>query len=505
MNKLVDAFSRFSGRYLNKYRDRMLPSHFKAIGDFNQCRTETYGTFAQACMSCGLLEESHGACRNRACPKCNSTGTSEWIEKAKARLPNIPYYHMVFTVPSEMNEIGRRNQKVFYDKLMAAVGETLSAFGESEKWVQGRIGFMTFLHTWDSKLNFHPHVHVLLMGGFLDSVGTWRGVNRKEVFPARALSTRFRTVFLKSLREELGENIPSNFWKLAWVVYQKKTLPGTRAVIEYLGKYVKRIGIGASRLLRVDKKGVVLKYRHRLGRDSHEFRPMHLSGEEFMRRYLQHVLPKGFVRIRYLGLLHSRHEETLAKLRSAYAEEPEKKEEGKKERTCRECDGTVVEVKREMPTWLKRRRRRGWKFYIYKGMKRSWGENDGTSPSNNRLEPSVRGRHVFRLRESRAGTPPGAGLPASPCGPCSRLSRTLYGPCSGRLEKRQAHEKCERQKSPSPSNRTHPKRVKRRLGREASGKKCEKQKVAYHQQQDAPRSWVMAKFGFRKLSWLSDE
>jgi hypothetical protein len=432
MNKLVDAFSRFSGKYLHKFRDRMLPSHRKAIGDFAQCRTETYGRFTAACTSCGLLEESHGACRNRACPKCNSTGTSEWIEKAKRRLPNIPYYHMVFTVPSELNEIGRRNQKVFYDKLMAAVGETLSAFGESEKWVQGRIGFMTFLHTWDSKLCFHPHVHVLLMGGFLDSLGTWHGVNRKEVFPARALSARFRTVFLKSLREVLGEKIPSNFWKLAWVVYLKRTLPGTQAVIEYLGRYVKRIGIGASRLLRVDKKGVVLKYRHRLGRESHEFRPMHLSGEEFMRRYLQHVLPKGFVRIRYLGLLHSRNEEALANLRSAHVEEPEKKEERKKEKTCRECDGKVVEVKREVPAYLRRRRRRrGWKFYIYKGMRKKEGKTEERRPSNNWLELAVRGRHVFRVRESRAGAlsgpTPGAGLPASPFGPCSQLSQALYG------------------------------------------------------------------------------
>lgn len=281
--------------------------HLKALSNFSNCRTEAYGKFVGACTTCGLVEESHGACRNRACPKCNNAGTSEWIEKAKARLPNTAYFHLVFTVPSELHPVARRNQKVFFEKLMHAVGKTLAAFGRSEKWVQGQIGALSFLHTWDSKLNFHPHVHVLALGGFLRENGEWVELKRKELFPARALSKRFKTVLLKSLREELGENIPSPFWKLPWVVYSKKTLPGSCAVLEYLGRYVKKIGIGASRIQRVDKHGVVIQYRHRLGRESHEWRPMNLSGEEFLRRYLQHVLPKGFVRIRYLGLLHLRN------------------------------------------------------------------------------------------------------------------------------------------------------------------------------------------------------
>ena len=133
MNKLVDAFSRFSGKYLQKFRHELHRGALKALTNFSQCRTEVFGKFTNACTDCGTIDEVYGACRNRACPKCNTVGTSEWIRSAKARLPNTAYYHMVFTVPSELHPVALRNQKVFYDKLMAAVGETLTAFSASEK------------------------------------------------------------------------------------------------------------------------------------------------------------------------------------------------------------------------------------------------------------------------------------------------------------------------------------------------------------------------------------
>ena len=427
MNKLVDALNRFSGKYLRHYRDRMPIGHLKALSNFTHCRTEAYGKFVGACTGCGLIEESYGACRNRACPKCNNSGTSEWIEKAKARLPNTSYFHMVFTVPSELHSIGRRNQKVFYEKLMAAVGETLTAFGASRKWVHGRIGFMTFLHTWDSKLNFHPHVHVLAMGGYLDEKGDWVAVQRGELFPARALSKRFKTVFLKSLRQSLGENIPSTFWKLPWVVYSKKTFPGTQSVIEYLGRYVKKIGIGASRLLRVDKKGVVLKYRHRLGRESHEFRSMRLTGEEFMRRYLQHVLPKGFVRLRYCGLVHPYFEKELARIRGRVATEV-KEEIGTVPpvKACRECQGPLVEVARQVPSFFTRRKKRRGNSIYRRERGRAMGKKGGASPHNKLIEPIARGRHVA-CGASAAPVPAGRVRTGLAPPPCSRLISTLYG------------------------------------------------------------------------------
>ena len=383
----------------------MPPSHRKALLNFKECRTEKYGLLEAACPSCGIVETKRGACRNRACPKCNNSRTEEWIEAARARLPNVPYFHMVFTVPTELHYIARKNQSVFYDKLMKAVGETLTAFGLGQKWVHGRIGFMSVLHTWDSKLRFHPHVHVLMLGGYQDSTGTFVPIERENVFPTHALSCRYKTVLLKWLREELQEKIPSNFWKLPWVVYTKKAFPGTCDVVTYLGRYIKRIGIGASRIEKVDKHGVAFRYRHRLNRNESEYRLMRLDGEEFMRRYLQHILPKGFVRIRYYGLLHTTNAAELEKIKDEYDEEEiEEKEEKLEPSDCKVC-AVKMEIIREVLPWWAVARKKRWKFYLLKGVaeKGLRETNHGAPPYNKLFKPTRAGRHGPRLRKSRAG------------------------------------------------------------------------------------------------------
>jgi Putative transposase/Transposase zinc-binding domain len=415
VNKLIEAFTRFAPKYLAKFGADMPRSHRKALLNFKECRTEKYGLLEEACPSCGLVETKRGACRNRACPKCNNSRTEEWIETAKKRLPNVPYFHLVFTVPSELHFIARKNQSIFYDKLMKAVGETLTAFGASPQWVQGQIGFMSVLHTWDSKLNYFPHVHVLMLGGFRDPAGKFVPIQRETVFPTHCLSKRFKTVLLKSLRDELGENIPSKFWKLAWVVYNKKTFPGTQDVIAYLGRYIKRIGIGASRIEKVDKHGVRFRYRHLMAQGKSEFRPMTLSGEEFMRRYLQHILPKGFVRLRYFGLLHTRYAPELEQIKRGNGEEITEEVESTPN-DCTVCAVPKVVVK-EIRPWWEGRKKKGWKFYIFKGAMKpaaqNWVHTGSVNssrslrapPSNNLFERSADGRHESRLRDPRAGSP----------------------------------------------------------------------------------------------------
>jgi hypothetical protein len=276
---------------------------------------------------------------------------------------------------------------------------------------------MSVLHTWDSKLLFHPHVHVLMLGGFRNEEGKFVQIERKNVFPARCLAVRFKTVLLKSLRADLGENIPSRFWKLPFVVYMKKTFPGTEDVVSYLGRYIKRVGIGPSRIESVDKHGVEFRYRHRLNRNESEFRTMKLDGEEFMRRYLQHVLPQGFVRLRYYGLLHSSQADLLKKVKSEYEVDQKEKpvEEEVPVEVCKKCRMKKVETRALRPWWSKAKEK-GWKFYIDK-VKREMAakireeEEDGAAskggapPYNNLFERTCRGRHAFRLRESRAGTP----------------------------------------------------------------------------------------------------
>jgi len=405
VNKLIEAFTRFAPKYLAQYGPRMPLGHQKALLNFKECRTEKYGLLEETCPSCGLSEIKRGACRNRACPKCNNSRTEEWIESAKERLPNVPYYHLVFTVPSELRYLARKNQSVFYEKLMRAVGETMTAFGKSTQWVEGKIGFMTVLHTWDSKLLFHPHVHVLMLGGFLDEKGKYVPIQRENVFPSRCLANRYKTILLKSLRNELDEKIPSHFWKLPFVVYMKKTFPGTGDVVSYLGRYIKRIGIGASRIEKVDKNGVEFKYRHRLNRETSEFRTMKVDGEEFMRRYLQHVLPKGFVRMRYYGLLHSHQADLLEKIKRENNEvRVEEKKEEEEPSLCKRCKVKKVKV-RDIRPWWADARKKGWKFYIYKGEKGRSPEVKGRAPPyNNLFNPTEAGRHAFRFRESRAGS-----------------------------------------------------------------------------------------------------
>jgi len=414
VNKLIEIFDRFGPKYLRQYGEDMPPSHKKALLNFNECRTETYGKVVLACTNCGLVEEKNGACRNRACVKCNNSRTQEWIDSAKRRLPKTDYYHLVFTVPTELHYIARKNQSVFYDKLMKAVGETLVAFGASPRWVQGQIGFMSVLHTWDSKLGFFPHVHVMMLGGFLNQEGEFERIQRKVVFPNNCLAKWFKTRLLNSLREELGEKIPSSFWKLAWVVYTKKNFASHHNVVEYLGRYIKRIGIGASRIVKVDKGGVVFKVRHRLNRHQSEMREMSVSGEEFLRRYLQHILPKGFVRLRYYGLLHPYWGEALERIREEYEEkvieETEVKEEQETETKCKVCELPLVTVAVIRP-WFQRREKWGRKFSIHKRRDSELENKDGTPPHNLLLKPTTHGRHVFRLRESHAGDPTGLSFP----------------------------------------------------------------------------------------------
>jgi len=404
MNLLTEVLRRFGRRYFAEYGDRMLPGHIKALLNFEECRTDTYGKLQSICEGCGIAEESSGACKNRACPKCNNSCTLSWIERQKARFPRTSYHHLVFTVPEELRYLARKNQKIFYTALMDAVSNTLVHFGAAPKWVNGQIGFLSVLHTWDSKLLIHPHVHVLLMGGYLNDRGEWKEVERKVMFPHSAMSVRFKTVFLKSLREAFSEKIPSDIWKLPFVIYSKQNHPGSLNVLEYLGQYIKRIGISPFRIVKVDKHSVTFKYRHRMEDGPSEFREMTVSGFEFLRRYLQHILPKGFIRVRYFGLLHPYFKEELRKIRDLAPIQSPTLEEPAKAKHCKECRLPMVTTFLILPSFYRRPKKVGGEFYISK-VEESINDDYMKKPAYNKLiEPINFGRHAFRFRESRADT-----------------------------------------------------------------------------------------------------
>jgi len=426
MNRLCEVLHRFSLKYLLKFGESMPYGHRKALLNFEDCRTDTYGRLESVCHDCGTVEESNGACRNRACPKCNNSCTKSWIERRKARFPHTSYHHLVFTVPDELRYLARKNQKVFYTALMDAVSNTLIAFGSAPKWVNGKIGFLTVLHTWDTKLNIHPHVHVLLMGGYLNDGGVWVEINRKVMFPHSAMQVRYKTVLLKSLRDAFEEKIPSDFWKRPFVIYSKKAFPGDNNILEYLGQYIKRIGISPSRITHVDKHGVTFKYRQRVKGGPSEYREMTVSGEEFLRRYLQHVLPKGFIRVRYFGLLHPYFKDQLAGIADSIKPPPEMtvEEEPIQFKRCKECRLPMVTTFLLLPSFFGTRKKKGGEFYIKKDDDQDInGNNENiTEPAYNKLIESTA---VFPSR--RLLTPsvaPDGGFPPAltPCDSSARYT-----------------------------------------------------------------------------------
>jgi hypothetical protein len=314
-NKLIKIFNVFGDQYLKQYMNRMPLSHLKTFKDISECRTVTHGLIELACEECGEVHHTFGACRNRACPKCNSLKNHEWIQAICNRFPNVNYYHIVFTVPDDLRYLARQNQEIFYTLLLSSVHNTLRAFSESDKWVNGKTGYMCVLHTWDSRMNIHPHVHVLFMGGYLTDEKEWIPLSKSKVFPNEAMACRFKTVLLKSLRKHFQEKIPSYIWEKKWIVYTKRADTGDSHVIEYLGSYVKRVAIASSRIVEVGDASVTFKYRHYADRNTIEMKEMTVSGFEFLRRYLQHVLPHHFVRVRYFGLMHSAYTEIIDKIK----------------------------------------------------------------------------------------------------------------------------------------------------------------------------------------------
>ena len=354
MGMLIEAFKRFGPAYLEKYQDSMLPGHKKALHDILACREGKFGKVGLACETCGLVEEMNGACRNRACVKCNGCRVREWIEKTKKRLPGVTYYHLVFTIPSELRDIARRNQKVFYQRMFWAVKETLFNYTDSQ-WIKGDIGFISFLHTWDTKLLFHPHLHVVVLGGYFGACGRFVKLDREQFIPNSVLSKKFKTCFLNSLRDDLKQNIPSPFWKQKWVVFTKRSFDSSESVIEYLGRYVKKLAISESRMVALTNDGVSFRYRQHKGRNEKpEKKIMFLPGEDFLRRYFQHVLPARFVRVRYNGLLHTAHNDFLEMLREEEGQmTPEEEIEPKPQKLCKECMLPLVTAYMLIPAFLR--------------------------------------------------------------------------------------------------------------------------------------------------------
>ncbi len=276
----------------------------KTLRAITQCRTIALGGHVDACSACGTVRISYNSCRNRHCPKCQGHKREEWIQKREADLLPCTYYHVVFTLPQELNPLALHQPRLVYDALFAAVWATLHQFGCTEKWQLGMIGV---LHTWGQNLSLHPHLHCIVPGGGIGEDGRWKRQLRSDkfLFPVKALSKVYRAKYVQQLRHKGIDDkalIESLFTK-QWVVYAKRPFGGPQQVIEYLGRYTHKVAISNHRIKQVDQSSVTFSYKdYRNGSTQNQ---MTLTCDEFARRFAQHILPPRFVRIRHYGILSS--------------------------------------------------------------------------------------------------------------------------------------------------------------------------------------------------------
>ncbi len=295
----------------------------KVIQAIKNCRTSILGGHKSTCDSCDYEKKQYNSCRNRHCPKCQFLTRSEWIEKRSKDLLPCQYFHVVFTLPSELRPLILRNKEIGYRLLLKAASETLKEVAANPKNLGAEIGCIAVLHTWAQNLIDHPHVHFIVPGGGLNK-DKWRPCKRNYFLPVKILSQVFRAKILKGFRAAFDDNeltfpgkiayleAAANFQNLLsgcagkeFVVYSKETFAGPEQVINYLGQYTHRIAISNYRLVKIEGEMIEFKVRDRS--DPTNKKTMRLHVKEFMRRFLSHVLPKGFVRIRHYGLLGNRN------------------------------------------------------------------------------------------------------------------------------------------------------------------------------------------------------
>lgn len=312
------------------------------------CRTAALGGHVQTCDRCAQTVHRYHSCRNRHCPKCQTLTKERWVEARQHELLKTRYDHVVFTLPHALNPLIRANPRLAYGLLFKATAQTLLAFGRDPRWIGGQIGFILVLHTWGQKLRQHVHVHGLVTAGGLSPDGaSWLPAKTRFLFPVRALSEVFRAKYLEFLARarKRGEiTFAGSTARLAdknafdafladlkqrdWVVYSKPPFAGPKHVIAYLGRYTHRIAISNDRIVAIEKDHVLFRWRDY--RDASRLKTKSLEATQFIRRFLLHCLPSGFMRIRHFGLLANRHRrQKLARCRELLgqpAPEPRPKE-----------------------------------------------------------------------------------------------------------------------------------------------------------------------------------
>ena len=322
--EVADVFRRYGEAYRQQHGASMPVSQRRVMTAIEVCRTAALGGHLEKCDTCAHERISYNSCGDRHCPKCQSLARAEWLEQRQAELLNVPYFHVVFTVPEEIAAIAYQNKEVVYGILFHATAETLRTIAADPKHLGAGIGFFAVLHTWGQNLMHHPHLHCVVPGGGISPDGErWIACRPGFFLPVRVLSRLFRRLFLEDLEKAFGAGKLQFFHSLErlrephefarylaaprnaeWVVYAKPPFAGPEQVLDYVGRYTHRVAISNNRLLDIEDGQV--KFSWKDYRDGNQPKTMTLSADEFTRRFLLHTLPERFQRIRYYGFLSNR-------------------------------------------------------------------------------------------------------------------------------------------------------------------------------------------------------
>ena len=283
----------------------------RTLGAILRCRTAAMGGHIDACTACGAMRISYNSCRNRHCPKCQGTLREKWIRKRNEELLPVKYFHVVFTLPEELNQLALHQPRIVYNTLFEAAWKTLLTFAHDHKHLGAEPGMISILHTWGQQLTLHPHLHCIVPAGGLSPHEKWKHARSKGkfIFPVKAMSIVFRAKYVQLLKEKISDLEKHHIdllFKKKWVVFTKRPFGSPHAVVEYLGRYTHKIAISNHRIKDIDENGrVTFSYKDYRKKPTEIMQEVSLHGMEFIRRFAMHILPKGFVRIRHYGILSS--------------------------------------------------------------------------------------------------------------------------------------------------------------------------------------------------------
>lgn len=344
--------------------------HFRTLQAIRRCRTPAMGGHIDQCNCCNKHHISFNSCRNRHCPNCQGHKREQWIRARERELLNVPYFHVVFTLPSELNNYALRESKIVYDALFKASWQTLQQFGANPKHLGARMGMIAVLHTWGQNLSLHPHLHCIVPGGGVTSSKKWKKAKSKGkyLFNTKSMAIVFRAKYVSILRKhklDIPQSVYDKLFSKQWVVHAEKPFLKPQYVIEYLGRYTHKIAISNYRIKDIDKDKKTLSFYAKNYKKAGKKEVLQLSTKDFIKRFALHILPKGFTRIRHFGILSSSWKKVkLPELQQLLSDEkiqPVFKEPKLKHRRCPSCKKGRLEIVLEFDA---RGPPKHWKEYV---------------------------------------------------------------------------------------------------------------------------------------------